>query len=602
MNKLGLKDVPITDRKEEALGIGDYADVLTEFIRHCDTPLTIALQGDWGSGKTSLMNLIRHDLDGQESEKSQILTIWFNTWQYSQFDSAGCLAISMMQNLTAELTMSTNSTNEKNRERIANFATFLKRFGTAVAVGGGSLVGQADTMKEVLDIMGDKNQSELDEANILSKIKDEMKNVIESVTNQKKGPNKVVLFVDDLDRITPIRAVELLEAMKVFLDIDNCVYVLACDYGVVTTGLKDKFNWEYDDRKGKEFFDKIIQVPFKMPLKRYQPVSYLRKLVENSTSLQLNKKDIETCSNLIEYSVGFNPRTIKRVLNMLQLLVLLDDKKQEKNSLEEANQDRLTEIENSNRVMFGILCMLEAYESIYDFIVDDIDSNIRHLQNGLKTLESLFEDEYNFIKNDVGEDRIDTASHFCEIFLGSIQLDDHAEISDDELEHLRSLFSHTALVGHGSKVAEFDENEVAMRLRGLLNDQYQSFTSPNARPSYGKFRKTKNVVFLKLPLLISSDLCLMIEDNVSKFGLRTSSADDQIQYLGKAMCDELGWRTTCNLESRDDYNYCWFVEVPHNIQDPEQKFIDEVCERLNDVTYYQRTLKKIIQEHVNNYS
>jgi predicted KAP-like P-loop ATPase len=55
----GLKDIPLESFNDDALEIGDYAKSLSDFIQQCETPLTIALQGDWGSGKTSLMNLIK---------------------------------------------------------------------------------------------------------------------------------------------------------------------------------------------------------------------------------------------------------------------------------------------------------------------------------------------------------------------------------------------------------------------------------------------------------------------------------------------------------------------------------------------------------------
>jgi tRNA A37 threonylcarbamoyladenosine biosynthesis protein TsaE len=60
---LGLRDIPLEKDEDEALGFCHYAEALSEFILECETPLTIALQGDWGSGKTSLMNLIVENLE-----------------------------------------------------------------------------------------------------------------------------------------------------------------------------------------------------------------------------------------------------------------------------------------------------------------------------------------------------------------------------------------------------------------------------------------------------------------------------------------------------------------------------------------------------------
>ena len=58
MAKCGFQDTPIKKENEERLGLGEYAGALAEFIERCDTPMTISIQGDWGSGKTSMIHLI----------------------------------------------------------------------------------------------------------------------------------------------------------------------------------------------------------------------------------------------------------------------------------------------------------------------------------------------------------------------------------------------------------------------------------------------------------------------------------------------------------------------------------------------------------------
>lgn len=105
------------------------------------------------------------------------------------------------------------------------------------------------------------------------------------------------LFVDDLDRLIPSKAVELLEVLKLFLDCKQCVFVLAIDYEVVIRGSIEKYgfasymsdkiedkerNREYE--KGKSFFDKIIQVLFKVPVAVYDIKNYLKMVLTRSIS------------------------------------------------------------------------------------------------------------------------------------------------------------------------------------------------------------------------------------------------------------------------------------------------------------------------------
>ena len=99
MTNLGLRDIPLGGDDQEALGISDYILSLSEFIQKCETPMTIALQGDWGSGKTSMMNLIKKNIE----KNSNIHPIWFNTWQFSQFGMENDLSISLLSSFLEKL-------------------------------------------------------------------------------------------------------------------------------------------------------------------------------------------------------------------------------------------------------------------------------------------------------------------------------------------------------------------------------------------------------------------------------------------------------------------------------------------------------------------
>ena len=90
MKNTGCPDKPVASISEDLFNVSTYVNGLCSFIRSCDTPMTISIQGDWGSGKTSMMNMMRENLQGS------IWPIWFNTWQFSQFDMGNGLAFSMM--------------------------------------------------------------------------------------------------------------------------------------------------------------------------------------------------------------------------------------------------------------------------------------------------------------------------------------------------------------------------------------------------------------------------------------------------------------------------------------------------------------------------
>ena len=82
--KIGIIDEPISEGSLDHLDISKHADSLIEYIKETDTPITIGIQGEWGSGKTSLINSIYSELnEGEDDKKKKYKQIWINSWEYS---------------------------------------------------------------------------------------------------------------------------------------------------------------------------------------------------------------------------------------------------------------------------------------------------------------------------------------------------------------------------------------------------------------------------------------------------------------------------------------------------------------------------------------
>ena len=79
--KSSIIDVSRKYTEEDLFGIQKYQKALIKFISLTDTPITIALQGEWGSGKTSLMNQLRYELCDKDG--ALYFPVWINTRQYS---------------------------------------------------------------------------------------------------------------------------------------------------------------------------------------------------------------------------------------------------------------------------------------------------------------------------------------------------------------------------------------------------------------------------------------------------------------------------------------------------------------------------------------
>ena len=172
-----------------------------------------------------------------------------------------------------------------------------------------------------------------------------------------------------LTRIDPEDAVSILELLKNIFNIKDCVFVLAIDYQVVVKGLKEKFGeptpeneWEF-----RSFFDKIIQLPFSMPMGSYDIGKYVLSLLDdiNYYESDNDQLDEDLIESLVTLSIGTNPRSIKRLINSLSLIKILNDTKNESSSGDGSvidNKDVAT-------VMLAMVCLQIANSDIYDMLV-----------------------------------------------------------------------------------------------------------------------------------------------------------------------------------------------------------------------------------------
>ncbi len=298
--KYGIIDIPCEEMGKMELDAKGYIKGLEEFIKKCPAPLSIALQGEWGTGKTSFIKIIQNDI-----ETKDIVTVYFNTWQYSQFNMSGSLYISFINGILQQISKKSGGQSSK----LSNIPKMLGKL--AFSIGKQKL---EDISGLNLDEISEKiMQTEYGKAELVERFKKDFSDGIKEVIPEN---SKIVIFVDDLDRLNPEVAVELLEVIKLFMDVERCVFVLAVDYEVVVSGVRKKYGNSMTDEKCRSFFDKIIQVPFTMPVSQYNIHNMFIETFEES----LEKEYLEPACSLFSGTIGANPRTFKRYANSFFLL------------------------------------------------------------------------------------------------------------------------------------------------------------------------------------------------------------------------------------------------------------------------------------------
>jgi len=193
--------------------------------------------------------------------------------------------------------------------------------------------------------------------------------------NKEKGVVKkaFIFFIDDLDRIDPTLAVNILELLKNIFDVNNCIFILAIDYDVVVKGLRHKFGElnESNEREFRSFFDKIIQLPFQMPVRSYVIDDYIKEKLLSVDIITLdeaqNQDFVKTIVLFTVLSVGTNPRSIKRLINTLSFINLLI---KSKNRLSEKKHELQS---YEKQLIYALICLQTGFPTIYNLLADNAD-------------------------------------------------------------------------------------------------------------------------------------------------------------------------------------------------------------------------------------
>ncbi|MFA7231329.1 MAG: P-loop NTPase fold protein, partial [Victivallaceae bacterium] len=122
IKKTSVVDQPKEHNSEDLFGIDKYEKALVKFIENADTPITIALQGEWGSGKTSLMNTLEHQLTYLPD--APFHRIWINTWQHSLMHSPEEAVVMILSGIIEQIGEAS-----KNDDQLIQAKRFSKYFG-----------------------------------------------------------------------------------------------------------------------------------------------------------------------------------------------------------------------------------------------------------------------------------------------------------------------------------------------------------------------------------------------------------------------------------------------------------------------------------------
>ena len=287
--------------EDDELDRSRYVDALAEVAVGAETPLVVALYGAWGSGKTSLMLRLRRQLEPNhdrsrlaEASAARARTIWFDPWMH-QFDESPAIGLLHATTDQLELTMRSDV-----RDALVKIALALAEDIQIPYLGlrVGRLVKVRDELAE------DEFRRREQQARLRKHFHDVLKAAARDAPDRR-----LVFFIDDLDRCQPQRALQVLEALKLYLDLPGCVYVLGVDRVQLEAAVQN----EYKELgiAASSYLDKIVQLPFSIPAISDDA---MREFVDARVPA-----DLKMCSELLVTAGADDPRQVKRIVNSLRL-------------------------------------------------------------------------------------------------------------------------------------------------------------------------------------------------------------------------------------------------------------------------------------------
>ncbi|MCW8998525.1 MAG: KAP family NTPase, partial [Kangiellaceae bacterium] len=297
----------------DLLGYQPYVDAMAGVLagEQLETPFCIGIFGQWGTGKSTFMALLNQQLD--KSAGGNFNTLFFQPWQFEEKEEVWkALLLSTLRYLEVEL--------ERGRSQIEQEYSRVKQTLSELIVGVGKLAldkavkSISSNLVSTDEIFEAYARTSRDNSQFINTFREEFKNIKDEILNaQGNSQGRLFIFVDDLDRCTPENCMMVLESIKLFFDLEECVFVLGIDREVVQKGIEHKYKRSINI-KGQDYLDKMIQLPFSLP-----PVS--KATFENFIQHTTERLDFsESINQLIQIASESNPRRVKRISNCLQLV------------------------------------------------------------------------------------------------------------------------------------------------------------------------------------------------------------------------------------------------------------------------------------------
>lgn len=318
-----LSDEPIHELERDRLDLASWAQVIASAALGTEGPFTIGVFGQWGVGKTSVLQLAKRLIEqsNQALDRKAITTVFFNAWKYeAESHPLVPLIASIVQALEEEgggRRVRKASEGLRSALRAALYGISAKIKGQIPMIGEAELALSAEKAAQRFESLRSHwIDQQIDQSLYF--------NAFKALRETQRGGadeerHRVVVFIDDLDRCFPDQAVRLLERIKLVLNEPGFIFVLAVDRRVVDSYLDKRFREEYgldEPDRGQSYLAKFIQLPLWIPPHETRFTTFIERVLEEP-ALDDSRAELAPIAREIGLACGHNPRQLTRYLNDL---------------------------------------------------------------------------------------------------------------------------------------------------------------------------------------------------------------------------------------------------------------------------------------------
>lgn len=381
------------ETSEDLLGFKVHADLLINVINdETVLPVTIGVFGDWGSGKSSILQIIKSEFDKEENKDT--LCIYFNGWTFEGYDDAkAALLNAILKDLedNKKLSAEVRETVREKAKKLWKSIDWMRGAGmimknialsavSAYFTGGLSLIPfgmqklsewGVDSQDKLIAKLQSPEGAEF--FNSLQKSEEEKEDKTNAVADFRcdfdellKATNfkKLVVIIDDLDRCTPDRIIDNLEAVKLFLNVSNTAFVIGADPRIVRHAIEYRYKQKGKISDGdnedivKDYLEKLIQIPYNLP--------------------RLSDSEVETYISLLICKRELEPEKFKKIHDFF-----LDFRKRDRYSVcgFAAIKDSI-ELDQRDKILKNLVSIPE----LVPIITQTLSGNPRQIKRFLNTL------------------------------------------------------------------------------------------------------------------------------------------------------------------------------------------------------------------------